>query len=200
MKIICLGRNYASLHKDGLNTLDPFVFLKPDSALLKDGKPFFLPDFSSNFKYEGELVFHINRLGKNISERFAHRYYDKVTVGLDLAAEDILSHAKEHGLPWDLSKGFDSSAVIGDFIPVANLNLENLRFSLNINKQTVQRGNANEMVWSIDQIIAYVSRFYTLKIGDLIFTGTPEGAGKLDIGQHFDGFIENNQVLSLDIR
>ena len=198
MKVICVGQNYTSEHS--LKTANPFVFLKPDSALLKGGKPFFIPDFAKEFSYEGELVFHICRLGKNIAERFAHRYYNEVTLGLDLAAQQPLDDAKKQGLPWDLAKGFDGSAVLGDFIPTADLNLEKLRFRLALNHDVVQRGSTDEMTWSIDQIIAYVSRFYTLKIGDLIYTGTPSPAGVLQIGQHFDGFIEDKQVLNLDIR
>lgn len=200
MKIICIGCNYSqNLRLENKNAM-PIVFLKPDSAILKGGNPFFIPDFSSTFKFEGELVFHINKLGKNISERFAHRYYDKVTLGLDLGAEDLLSSSKKNGTPWDLSKGFDGSAILGEFVSVENLNMSNLKFSVSVNHDIVQRGNSNEMYWSIDKIIAYVSQFYTLKIGDLIYTGAPEGAGLLSVGQHIEGFIENEKVLNLDIR
>lgn len=200
MKIICLGRNYTQPNHPVDHLPEPIVFLKPDSSLLKDSKPFFIPDFAKEFEYEGELVFRINRLGKNVSERFAHRYYDAVTVGMDLMATDMLSESSSQGLPWDLSKGFDGSAVIGDFVPVDHLNVENLRFSVRMHDEVLQRGNSSDLIWSIDQIIAYVSKYYTLKIGDLIFTGAPQGSKKLVIGQCLEGYLEDKKVLKLDIR
>ena len=200
MKIICLGRNYTQPNTIDTKSPEPIVFLKPDSSILKDGKPFFIPDFAKDFEYEGELVFRINRLGKNISERFAHRYYDAVTVGMDLMATDMLSDATQNKLPWDLSKGFDGSAVLGDFIPVDNLGVKNLRFSVRMHNEVLQRGNSADLVWSIDQIIAYVSKYYTLKIGDFIFTGAPQASKRLEVGQTLEGYLEDKKVLNLDIR
>lgn len=201
MKIICLGRNYNQSHyAQGENAQEPIVFLKPDSSILKDNKPFFIPEFAKSFEYEGELVFHINRLGKNISERFAHRYYDAVTVGLDIASTDLLSSQIQGGLPWDLAKGFDGSALLGEFIPVHNLDVENLRFSVRSGNDVLLRGNSADQVWSIDKIIAYVSQFYTLKIGDLIYAGAPQVARPLQIGQKLQGFLEDKQVFDIDIR
>ncbi|MGL5261958.1 MAG: fumarylacetoacetate hydrolase family protein [Bacteroides sp.] len=198
MKIICVGQNYKN--DAGVQLQEPTLSLKPDSALLKGGKPFFIPDFASDFGFGVELVFHVCRLGKNISERFAHRYYDQVSLGLDLVSQDLLSKAKSEGLAWDLAKGFDGSAVLGDFISVADLNLDALRFRVAVNQTTVQRGNSSDMSWSIDQIIAYISQYYTLKIGDLIYTGAPEGLSQLAIGQQVEGYIEDKQVLNIDIR
>ena len=184
MKIIAVGMNYKEhcieLHADENLPKEPVIFIKPDSALLKDGKPFFIPDFSSQIDYETELVVRINRLGKNIAPRFAHRYYDAVTVGIDFTARDLQRNFRENGLPWELSKGFDSSAVIGDFVSVEKfLNVQQLDFHLDIDGQTVQNGNTSDMLFTIDEIIAYVSQFFTLKIGDLIFTGTPVGVGQI---------------------
>lgn len=198
MKIICLGRNY--LQSNMAEKPEPIVFLKPDSSILKDGKPFFIPDFADNFEYEGELVFRINRLGKNISERFAHRYYDAVTVGMDLMSTDMLTNATNNSLPWDLSKGFDGSAVLGDFVSIDDIDVRNLRFSVRMHNEILQRGDSADLVWSIDQIIAYVSKFYTLKIGDFIFTGAPQGSKRLEIGQTLEGYLEDKKVLNLDIR
>lgn len=201
MKIICLGRNYNQSHiAQDESQQEPIVFLKPDSAVLKDNKPFFIPDFAKSFEYEGELVFRVNRLGKNIAERFAHRYYDAVTLGLDIASTDLLASQRQDSLPWDLAKGFDGSAVLGEFIGVENFNIESLRFSVRSGNEVLQRGNSADQVWSIDKIIAYVSQFYTLKIGDLIFAGAPQGAKPLAIGQKLEGFLEDKQVLNIDIR
>ena len=201
MKIICLGRNYTQSHNaPGENTQEPIVFLKPDRAILKDNNPFFIPDFAKSFEYEGELVFHINRLGKNISERFAHRYYDAVTVGLDIASTDLLSSQIQDSLPWDLAKGFDGSALLGEFIPVDNLDVTSLMFSVRSGNDVLQRGNSTDQVWSIDKIVAYVSQFYTLKIGDLIYAGAPQVARTLQVGQKLQGFLEDKQVFDIDIR
>ena len=180
---------------------EPIVFMKPDTALLKSGNPFFLPDFSEQIDYEVELVVRINRLGKNITERFAHRYYEEITVGIDFTARDIQKKAKENGLPWEIAKGFDNSAVLGTFIPKNEIeNLQNLDFHLDINGKTVQTGNSQEMIYSVDKIIAYISRFFTLKIGDIIFTGTPAGVGTVAINDHLQGYIENRKLLDFRVK
>lgn len=204
MKIIAVGWNYQAHNKELDNPLlpkEPTVFLKPDSALLKDGKPFFLPDFSSRIEYEAELVVRISRLGKNIATRFASRYYDVVTVGIDFTARDIQQKMRSEGGPWDLSKGFDSSAVVGEFIPVAEAGLpEAVEFSLSVNGDEVQRGVTSDMIFGIDEIISYVSRFYTIKTGDLIYTGTPQGVGPVKIGDRLEGYIGNRKLLDFYVR
>ena len=181
---------------------DPTIFMKPDTALLKDGKPFFLPDFAERFEYEGELVIRISKLGKNISEKFASRYYDAVTVGIDFTARDLQAKLREEGSPWEISKGFDNAAVVGDFIPLADLQqpINELDFHLDMNGETVQKANTNEMLYSIDRIVAYVSKFFTLKIGDIIYTGTPAGVGPVKINDHLQGFIGDKKVLDFYVR
>lgn len=175
--------------------------MKSDSSLLKDGKPFFIPDFSSEIHYETELVVKIDRLGKNIAERFAHRYYSEVTVGIDFTARDLQRRLREQGLPWEISKAFDNSAVIGTFIPLEEAgNVNQLSFHLDMNGKTVQQGNTADMLFSVDQIIAYVSRFFTLKIGDLIYTGTPVGVGPVSIGDHLEGYLGERKLLDFHIR
>ena len=205
MKIIAVGMNYKEhckeLHAEENLPKEPVIFIKPDSALLKDGKPFFIPDFSSQIDYETELVIRINRLGKNIASRFAHRYYDAVTVGIDFTARDLQRNFRAQGLPWELSKGFDNSAVIGDFVPVERfLNVQQLDFHLDIDGTTVQQGNTADMLFKIDEIIAYVSQFFTLKIGDLIFTGTPVGVGPVSVGQHLEGYLQEDKLLDFYVR
>lgn len=205
MKIIAIGMNYSlhckELHADEPLPQEPVVFMKPDSALLKDSKPFFIPDFCQQVDYETELVVRINRLGKNISERFAHRYYDAVTVGIDFTARDLQKKLRGGALPWELCKSFDNSAAIGDFIPVGELtDIQQLDFHLDIDGRTVQSGNTRDMIFHIDALIAYVSRFMTLKIGDLIFTGTPAGIGPVKIGDHLEGYLEDKKVLDFYIR
>lgn len=204
MKIIAVGLNYASHNEEMKRTFEsavPVIFLKPDSALLKDGKPFFIPDFSNEIHYETELVIKINRLGKNISERFAHRYYNEVTVGIDFTARDLQRRQKELGLPWEVSKSFDNSAAIGKFIPISDLaDINNIDFHLNINGSTVQSGNSSDMIFRIDRIISYVSKFFTLKIGDLIYTGTPAGIGPVSINDHLEGYLQNEKVLDFWVR
>lgn len=194
--------NYAAHNKELHHTLEltePTIFMKSDSSLLKDGKPFFIPDFSSEIHYETELVVKIDRLGKNIAERFAHRYYSEVTVGIDFTARDLQRRLREQGLPWEISKAFDNSAVIGTFIPLEKAgNVNQLSFHLDMNGKTVQQGNTADMLFSVDQIIAYVSRFFTLKIGDLIYTGTPVGVGPVSIGDHLEGYLgERNYWTSM---
>lgn len=205
MKIIAVGMNYAEHNKELDGTLykpeEPVIFTKPDSALLKDGKPFFIPDFTQQCDYETELVVRICRLGKNIAPRFAHRYYDAVTVGIDFTARDMQRKFRKNGLPWELCKGFDGSAVVGDFIAKEELPaIQEIPFRLDINGETVQQGYSGDMIHSVDNIIAYVSRFFTLKIGDLLFTGTPVGVGAAEIGQHLQGYIQDRKVLDFNVR
>lgn len=204
MKIIGVGMNYV-LHKEELKdnsaTVNPIIFMKPESALLKEGKPFFIPDFATDFQYETELVVRINRLGKNIASRFASRYYEEVTVGIDLTARDLQNEFRAGGLPWELAKGFDGSAVIGDFIPLNQYeDIQKIHFSLRLGEDVLQKGYTGDMLFSVDEIIAYVSRFMTLKIGDLIFTGTPQGVGSISIGQELEGYLEDKKVLHLPVR
>jgi len=202
MKIIAIGMNYANHNKEMQHSLvltEPVIFMKPDSALLKGGKPFFIPDFSSEIHYETEVVVKINKLGKHIEEKFAYRYYNEVTVGLDVTARDLQREFRQKGLPWELCKGFDGSAIIGEFIPLSEA-IQNLDFHLDINGRTVQKGNTSRMIYSVDRIIAFVSRFVTLKTGDLIYTGTPEGVGKLEIGNHLQGYLNNRKLFDFYIR
>ncbi len=189
------------LHANEALPQEPVIFMKPDSALLKDSKPFFIPDFSEQVDYETELVVRINRLGKNISERFAHRYYDAVTVGIDFTARDLQKKFRSEGKPWELCKGFDSSAAIGDWISIDRFNnIQDIHFHLDIDGKTVQTGHTRDMLFSVDKIIAYVSQFCTLKIGDLLFTGTPVGVGPVNIDNHLEGYLENEKVLDFYIR
>ena len=205
MKIIAVGMNYAQHNRELGHTQEnrePVIFIKPDSAILNDGKPFFLPDFSHEVHYETEVVVRICRLGKNIAPRFAHRYYDAVTVGIDFTARDLQRKFREAGNPWELCKGFDNSAAIGTFISLeqAGGDLQNLDFHLDIDGCEVQRGNTADMLFKIDDIIAYVSRFMTLKIGDLLFTGTPAGVGPVSVGQHLQGYLGGEKLLDFHIR
>jgi 2-keto-4-pentenoate hydratase/2-oxohepta-3-ene-1,7-dioic acid hydratase in catechol pathway len=204
MKIIAAGMNYANHNKEMHNPLllsEPVIFIKPDSALLKDGRPFFLPDFSSNIHYETELVVKINRIGKNIAEQFAHRYYDEVTVGIDFTARDLQTELRNKGLPWAISKGFDGAAVAGEFIPLSEAgDIRNLSFHLDRDGKTVQEGNTADMLFPADKIIAYASRFFTLKMGDLIYTGTPAGAEPVKIGDHLQGSIGDRKLLDFYVR
>ena len=205
MKIIAVGWNYQS-HNAEMAQQElpqaPVVFTMPETSLLKDGKPFFLPQFSNRIEYETELVFHISRLGKNIAPKFAHRYYDSVTVGIDFTARDIQAEARRTGNPWDISKGFDYSAPIGRFLPLPEMpsKADNIEFSMRLNGVPAQQGNSRDMIFSIDRIIAYVSQFYTLKIGDIIFTGTPAGVGPVKIGDHIEGFIGDTRVLDFFVK
>ncbi len=203
MKIFAVGWNYNSHNKEMDNTLvlnEPVIFLKPESAILKDGKPFFYPDWSSQIEYEAEIVVRIDRLGKNIQSKFAYRYYNSYTIGIDFTARDYQAKARANGNPWDISKGFDGSAVVGDFIPTNGEKLGEKEFFLNINGNEVQRGNSKDMIFSIDDIVAYVSKFYTLKKGDLIYTGTPAGVGGVKIGDRLEGFIGDEKLLDFHVR
>ena len=198
--------NYVRHNKELDGTLykpeEPVIFTKADSALLKDRKPFFVPDFMGRIDYEAELVVRICRLGKSIPQRFAHRYYDAVTLGVDFTARDMQRRLREKGMPWELSKGFDGSAVVGDFVPVEELagGVQDQHFSLRIGGKEVQRGHTADMIFPIDEMIAYISRFYTLRMGDLLFTGTPEGVGPVAIGDHLQGFLGERQLLDFHVR
>ena len=203
MKIFAVGWNYNSHNKEMDNTLvlnEPVIFLKPESSILKDGKPFFYPDWSSQIEYEAEIVVRIDRLGKNIQSKFAYRYYNSYTIGIDFTARDYQAKARANGNPWDISKGFDGSAVVGEFIPTNGEKLGEKEFYLNINGKEVQRGNSKDMIFSIDDIVAYVSKFYTLKKGDLIYTGTPAGVGGVKIGDRLEGFIGDEKLLDFYVR
>ncbi len=204
MKIFAIGLNYDSHNKEMKRTFEssePVVFMKPDTALLKDGKPFFLPDFSQEMHYETELVIKINRLGKNISEKFAHRYFDEITVGIDFTARDLQRQQKELGLPWEIAKSFDNSAAIGEFISINEVgDLDNIDFHLLVNEKVVQSDNSRNMIYSFSKIISYISRFFTLKIGDLIFTGTPAGVGSVKINDHLQGFLNQQKLLDFKIK
>jgi 2-keto-4-pentenoate hydratase/2-oxohepta-3-ene-1,7-dioic acid hydratase in catechol pathway len=204
MKIFAIGLNYASHNKEMKRTFvseEPVLFMKPDTALLKDGKPFLLPDFSDEMHYETEIVVKVNRLGKTIAERFAHRYYDEITVGIDFTARDLQRKQKELGLPWEIAKSFDNSAAIGEFISKSEFeDIQDINFHLDINESTVQQGNTKDMIYTVDRIISYISRFFTLKIGDLIFTGTPAGIGPVNINDHLQGYIEDRKLLDFNVK
>lgn len=197
--------NYAQHNKELDGTLyipeEPVIFTKADSALLKDHKPFFIPDFMGRIDYEAEVVVRICRLGKTIPERFAHRYYDAVTLGIDFTARELQQKLRAAGQPWDLCKGFDGSAAIGEWVDVSKLrDIQALRFQLDINGSTVQQGCTADMIFRIDALIAYISRFFTLKTGDLLFTGTPVGVGPVHIDDHLEGYIEERKVLELNCK
>ena len=204
MKIIAVGKNYAehALEFDG--TVEkpsvPMIFMKPDSAIIKNGKHFYVPDFLGRVDFEVEIVVRINKLGKSIPARFAHRYYDAITVGIDFTARDMQRAFIEAGAPWELSKGFDGSAVLGEFRPVEQYNINDVPFSLTIDDKVVQSASTAQMLFKVDEIIAYISRFCTLKTGDLIFTGTPAGSGPVSIGTHLRGYIGEDKVLDFQVR
>ena len=204
MKIIAVGKNYAehALEFDG--TVEkpsvPMIFMKPDSAIIKNGKHFYVPDWLGRVDYEAEIVVRINKLGKSIPQRFASRYYDAITVGIDFTARDMQRAFIEAGAPWELSKGFDGSAVLGEFRPVEKYNIDDVPFSLTIDDKVVQSATTAQMLFKVDEIIAYISRFCTLKTGDLIFTGTPAGSGPVSIGTHLKGFIGEDKVLDFHVR
>ena len=202
MKILAIGMNYPSHVKEMNNILspEPVIFSKPESAQLLNNKPFFYPDFSNEIQYETEIVLKINRLGKNIAPKFAHRYYSELTVGIDFTARDLQKRCKEKGHPWEIAKAFDSSAAIGRMTPKTEFpDVQNIIFRLDINGTTVQQGNTKDMIFSMDQIIAHVSKFFTLKIGDMIFTGTPHGVGPVKIGDRLQAYLEDVLVMDFKI-
>ena len=203
MKIICVGKNYSEhiAEMKSERPEEPVIFFKPDTALLKNNQPFYHPDFSENIHYEAELVLKISREGKLIDEKFAHKYYSEIGLGIDFTARDLQEKAKEKGLPWALAKGFNQSAPISQFIPLENIeNPESITFSLSKNGETVQQGNSKDMIFSFPKIVAYISRFIQLKKGDLIFTGTPSGVGKINIGDKLEGYIGNQKLLDFEIK
>jgi len=202
MKIICIGRNYAK-HIDELANErpdNPVVFLKPDSAILPNKNPFFIPTFSNDVHYEVEVLIKINRVGKHIASRFAHKYYDEIGLGIDFTARDVQQQCKEKGLPWEKAKAFDGSAVIGNFYNKKDFNLENLSFQLLKNNEIVQDGNTQSMLWKIDELINYVSQYFTLKKGDIIFTGTPAGVGKVAENDVLLGKIEGLKAFEIRVK
>jgi len=204
MKIICIGRNYTDHISELQNEKpeDPVIFLKPDTSILLKKQPFFIPDFSEEVHYEVEVLVKIKKVGKHIQEKFAHKYYDEIGLGIDFTARDLQQKLKEKGLPWEKAKAFDGAAVIGEKWlakdSVADINM--LNFSLEKNGETVQKGNTEFMLWKIDELISYVSQFFTLKIGDIIFTGTPAGVGKVSAEDRLTGFIEDKQIFSIQTK
>ncbi len=202
MKIICVGRNYADHAKELNNEVpkEPVIFLKPETAVVPKKMPFFIPDFSEEVHYEAEVVVRINRLGKHIQEEFAHKYYNQVTLGVDFTARDVQQKCKEKGLPWEKAKAFDGSAIVGKMIDKNELDINDLNFHLEVNEKTVQSANTSEMLFSVDKIIAYVSKYFTLKIGDLIFTGTPAGVGKIYKNDSIKGFLSEREVFTVNVK
>ena len=203
MKLICIGRNYTDHIKelDNERPTDPVVFLKPDTAILLKKQPFFIPDFSNDIHHEVEILVKINKVGKYIDKKFAHKYYDEIGLGIDFTARDLQSELKAKGLPWEKAKAFDGSAVIGNWLPKTNFkNLEDINFSLQKNNTLVQQGNTKLMLWKIDELIEYISKYFTLKIGDIIFTGTPSGVGRVEPNDMLIGSIENQEVFKITIK
>ncbi len=203
MKIICIGRNYKDHIKELNNTVpaEPVFFMKPDSAIITNNKPFFLPDFSEEIHHEVEIVLKICRLGKNISEKYTHRYYNEIGIGIDFTARDLQRKVIQQGNPWEISKAFDGAAPLGKFLKKSQLpDINSINFQLDINNKTVQKGNTKDLIFPFDKLIAYVSGFVTLKIGDLIFTGTPAGVGTVKIGDHLQASVEGNVLLDFYIR
>ncbi|NLK48588.1 MAG: fumarylacetoacetate hydrolase family protein [Bacteroidales bacterium] len=203
MKILAIGQNYVEHNKE-LNQAhpeEPVVFMKPDTAILRKNRPFYIPDFSNDLHHEVELIVKINRLGKNIAKKFAHRYYAEIGLGVDFTARDIQQKLKEKGYPWEISKAFDNAAVIGDFMSVTEIkDVQNIDFRLDVNGKTVQKGNSKDMIFSIDEFIAYASRFFTFKIGDILFTGTPSGVGPVKIGDRLEGYIFDRKMFDFKIK
>ena len=203
MKIICIGRNYLDHAKELGNKIptSPLFFLKPDTAIQPKGHPFFIPDFSNNIHFEVELVVKISKNGKNIDEKFAHKYYNEIGIGIDFTARDIQEECKKNGLPWERAKGFDGSAQISnEFINKELLILNDINFSLSLNNSIMQIGNSKNMIFSFDQIISYISKYYTLRAGDLIYTGTPSGVGKVERGDSLSCFINSNEMLKVNVK
>jgi 2-keto-4-pentenoate hydratase/2-oxohepta-3-ene-1,7-dioic acid hydratase in catechol pathway len=202
MKILCVGRNYSEHAKELGNAVpeNPVIFSKPDTALLKNGEDFYLPNFSNDVHHEVELVIKINKVGKKIQEKFARNYFSEIGLGIDFTARDVQSELKSKGLPWELAKAFDGSAPIGNFINIENMDLKNIDFSLQKNGQIVQKGNTAQMIFSFEQIVSFVSQYFTLKVGDLIYTGTPAGVSQVNIGDKLEGFIGNDLMLTCDVK
>ena len=205
MKIFAVGMNYLEHNKELHGSLfkpeEPVIFTKADSAVLKDHKPFFIPDHMGRIDYETEIVVRISKLGKNISERFAHRYYDAVTVGIDFTARELQKKLRAEGKPWDLCKGFDGSAALGEWVSIEKFrDIQAVHFHLDINGNTVQEGCTSDMLYRVDQLIAYISQYFTLKTGDILYTGTPAGVGTVHIDDHLEGYIEDRKVLEFNCK
>jgi len=203
MKIICVGRNYADHIEELKNERpqEPVLFMKPDTAVLQRQFPFVIPEFTNDVHHEIELVVKINKVGKYIDAKFAHKYYDEVTVGLDFTARDAQERLKSKGLPWEIAKAFDGSAVIGDFVPKTNFkSLDNVNFELSNNGRIVQNGSTQHMLWKVDELIAEISKYFTLKTGDVIFTGTPKGVAKVSPGDVLEGFLEGQKLFKVQIK
>lgn len=203
MKIVAIGRNYADHIAELRNEVpdEPVIFFKPDTAILRHNEPFYFPEFSQDIHYEVELILRIGREGKNIDRKFAHKYYDALGLGIDFTARDLQAKAKAKGLPWTLAKGFNGSAPVSEFLPLEQFeDLKNINFKLDVNGDTRQQGNSKMMLNTFDDIIAYISRFITLKKGDIIFTGTPEGVGPVKIGDRLEGFVEDKKLLDFEIK
>ena len=203
MKIICVGRNYLSHIKELNNKKNnsPVIFLKPETSIIQKNQPFFIPDFSNEIHHEVELIVKINKLGKSILPKFSHKYYDEISLGIDFTARDLQNNLKLNSLPWEKCKSFDNSALIGKWINKDNFNdINDINFQLTKNDKIIQKGNSSEMIWNIDELISEISRFFTLKIGDIIFTGTPKGVGKVNIDDFLLGSIEGEQLFSIKIK
>ncbi len=203
MKLICIGRNYTEHIKELENEkpTDPVVFLKPDTSILLKKQPFFIPDFSNDVHHEVEILLKINKVGKHIDKKFAHKYYSEISLGIDFTARDLQKQLKAKGLPWEKAKAFDGGAVIGKWVSKDNFkNVDDINFSLHKNEAIVQQGNTSLMLWKINELIEYISKYFTLKIGDIIFTGTPAGVGKVVANDKLKGYIENQELFSITVK
>ena len=202
MKIICVGKNYLK-HIDELNSSkedEPVIFLKPDTSIIQKNQPFFIPEFSNEIHYEIEIILKFNRLGKHIESKFSNKYFNQISLGIDFTARDFQNKFKKRGLPWDISKGFDSSALIGDWKSIKTYDLDNINFRLEKNGKIVQQSNSKNMICKIDELIAYASKYFTIKIGDIMFTGTPEGVGVVSENDVLEGFLGDEKVFSVKIK
>ena len=202
MKIICVGKNYLK-HIDELNSSkedEPVIFLKPDTSIIQKNQPFFIPEFSNEIHYEIEIILKFNRLGKHIESKFSKKYFNQISLGIDFTARDFQNKFKDRGLPWDISKGFDNSALIGDWKSIKTYDLGNINFRLEKNGKIVQQSNSKNMIWKIDELIAYASKYFTIKIGDIMFTGTPEGVGVVSEDDVLEGFLGDEKVFSVKIK
>ena len=203
MKIICVGQNYLN-HIKELNSKrnkSPILFLKPDSSIIQKNQPFFIPEFSKEIHYEAEIILKFDKLGKHIDKKFSNKYYNQISLGIDFTARDLQEKLKKSGQPWEKAKSFDNSAVVGDWIDVNNFqDINDINFCLKLNNEIVQSSNSSNMIWKIDDLFSEVSNYFTLKIGDILFTGTPEGVGKVSIGDVLDGFLEEKKVFSIKIK
>ena len=203
MKIICVGQNYLN-HIKELNSKrnkSPILFLKPDSSIIQKNHPFFIPEFSKEIHYEAEIILKFDKLGKHIDKKFSNKYYNQISLGIDFTARDLQEKLKKSGQPWEKAKSFDNSAVVGDWIDVNNFrDINDINFCLQLNNEIVQSSNSSNMIWKIDDLVSEVSNYFTLKIGDILFTGTPEGVGKVSIGDVLEGFLEEKKVFSIKIK